>query len=248
MPRETKQSDPIARSWLIAITLAVLGAAAAVAVVAAATVSMPQLPTQEVGNYTGMAVTDVRLIAQQNDWLLHEDQTTRTREAASSEALAGTVVGQHPLPATRLGVGETLTVRVVEGPPPRPAPNLVGLTAQQARATLALHGLEAAVTAAPSTDSRPPAEPERRPAVAAQLPLPSRLAVLNQRPAEQPDDRPDDRPVGTTAPPPALIVSQCPAPGTPLDRGARVEIVVAASSASTADASPACSSHPATRP
>lgn len=125
---------------LIAATTATLVAVAALAIVAAATVKMPQPDMHEVGDYSSLAVGEVRRIAEQRDWVLHE------QPANGAGQLAGTVVGQHPAPQTRLAKGATLRVEVVDGAPPRAVPDLTGLTLAEAQHALALSGLRATVT------------------------------------------------------------------------------------------------------
>ncbi len=164
MSRDTTQPDHSKRQGLMAITLAVLGITAAVAIVAATTVSAPRAPSRQVDDYTDLDVADVRLIAERNDWLLHEeaaDASQRTNGAATpTGALAGTVVSQHPLAPSQLAAGETLTVAVVKGPPPRAVPDLLGLTLDEAQEALALWGLSAVVSEAPTDEETTDVAPQ----------------------------------------------------------------------------------------
>jgi beta-lactam-binding protein with PASTA domain/tRNA A-37 threonylcarbamoyl transferase component Bud32 len=119
------------RGWLIALLVAIgliASAAAAYAIVQAATPSHP-VPT-----LTGKTLAQARTQAHQ----LHF--RVAVSRQANEDTPAGIVLGQSPAAGTSLKERSSVRLVVSRGPPPRPVPDLKGLTAEQARTALQAAG------------------------------------------------------------------------------------------------------------
>ena len=113
-------------AWFVPIVLVLAAAAVGVAYL----VTRDQTHTYQVPNLVGLAESEALNQISSFDW-----QTVVTREASDTVA-TGIVIRTQPGEATSLEENNQLQLIVSTGPAPRPLPDLVGLSLEQATATL----------------------------------------------------------------------------------------------------------------
>lgn len=222
--------------WLVAV-LAVL-------VAAGGTLWQYQrtrIPTYPVGSYTGQSVGAVLADAEANGWLV--DQRDERRDGTEP----GEVLDQSPPPGVELEQGGALTLVVSEGQVLRPVPELADLALDEAEALLADREL-AVGNVSPEHDEEAPIDQVLRPSVAPGEELETGSSVdlvvsAGPAPRTVPDvtgASPADavaalEEVGLVADvaeehhlqvPEGGIISVTPGPGTQLERGDTVGLVV----------------------
>jgi serine/threonine-protein kinase len=123
--------DEVRRRRWVAWMLPLLLVLAAVAGGIAFLVTRDQTHTYQVPNLVGLTESEARNQISSFDW-----DTVVTREASDTVA-AGVVIRTQPTQATSLDEHQPFQLIVSSGPAPRPLPELVGLTLEQATASLA---------------------------------------------------------------------------------------------------------------
>jgi len=133
----TVSSSPqnIAATGVAAGTVAGTTPAAGTSWPADKTVFVQVVAGPPVPNLVGQSLTSIQTWAQQNGVSVAPQQVTSTQPA-------GTIVAQSPAPGGVLTQGETITVKVSNGPPSVAVPNIQGQSINQATTTLQAAGFQ----------------------------------------------------------------------------------------------------------
>lgn len=231
--------------WKILLGLVVVGALAALAVMATRLVATP---VYEVPDLVGMPEAEARDLIAANQWVITVD-----RERSDEVPTVGQVVRTAPQSGVDLAEGEPFLVVVSEGPLLRELPESAGVVASEAQTTLAERGLVAdpveaydeEVPAGTVVSWKVPSEPSLRAGAMVEPDTVVRLVISKgPAPREVPDltNEPigraraaladlklvlvqaeevfsDDVPLGS-------IISQAVKPGTKVERGTDIAVVV----------------------
>jgi serine/threonine-protein kinase len=168
-------------------------------------------------------------------------------ERVRNSAERDEVIGQDPQPGTELEVGDEVTLTVSDGPGTRAVPDVEGLTAQQARQRLRAAGFRVRERRETNDEipdggvirTLPPIGSEVEVGATVTLVLssgPEQAQVPSLQGQSLEDARETLRDLGLEADvtrkesgdaEPGTVISQDPAPGTAVDEGSSVELVVA---------------------
>lgn len=175
--------------------------------------------------------------------------STSVERVEDEEAEPGTVVGTSPPPGSEVREGDTVTLRVSEGPGARPVPDVVGRTEDEARRVLVQAGFQVAVQREASEDEPAGRVLAQAPAAGTEAEPDSTVTITVSSGPEQvvvPDVRRRSvtsaeaqlRSAGlrisvvSSEPnddfPPDTVLRQDPGPTARVDRGSTVEVVVSA--------------------